>query len=273
MNIFEFDDYKRFLRHFIETQPKKGRGVVKALGEYLGIDPSQVSQVLSGGKDFTEEQGMRLSQYIGLSDLGTEYFLILLQIERAGSKDLRQHYLRKRDQIKKTSLNVKEHIPKARELSDYEKSVFYSSYVYSAIRLSTSIGQGLSMNEIVARFDLPRDRVTKIVQFLLSTNLCREQGGRYVMGEQMTHIDRSSPLLLRHHHNWRVKALERSENLSEQELQFTGPVSLSAEDFQKIRSNLVEVINKSIETVKKSEASDVACLLIDWFWVSPQSSR
>ena len=213
---------------------------------------------------------MRVTQYIGLAELETEYFLNLVQINRAGSKALREHYQRRREQIKQTSLNVKEHIPKARELSDYEKSVFYSSYIYSAIRLSTSIGKGLSLNEIIDRFDLPRERVIKILQFLLSTNLCREQDGRYVMGEQMTHIDRSSPLLLRHHHNWRVKALERSENLSDEELQFTGPVSLSAQDFKLIRAQLVAIINQSLETVKKSEATNVACLLIDWFWISPQ---
>ena len=266
MKAFEFNDYKQFLWHFIENQPKKGRGLIKTIGQYLRIDPSQVSQVLSGSKDF-EEQAMLLTGFIGLNELETDYFLTLVQIERAGSKILKDHYLKKKEKIKKDSLNVKEHIRPDRVLSDYEKSVFYSSYLYSAVRLSTSIGDGLTISEIAERMYLPREKVTAIIKFLLECNLCVEKNGRYQMGAQHTHVDRSSPFLSRHHHNWRVKALERTESISEQELQYTGPVSINAEDFQVIRDLLVAAIAKSLETVKKSEATDVACLLIDWFWL------
>lgn len=267
MKIFEFNDYKPFLWHFIEQQPKKGRGLVKAMGEYLGIDPSQVSQVLSGTKDFMEEQAILLSRFIGLNELETDYFLTLVKMERAGTKVLKDHYSKKLIELKTQSLNFKKRVNHDRILTDYEKSVFYSSYLYSAIRLSTSIGNGQTISEIAERFQLPREKVSSILNFLLESNLCTEKEGKYILGTQHTHVERGSPFLPRHHHNWRVKALERTDSISDQELQFTGPVSISKEDFQAVRELLIEVISKSLDKVKQSDPTDVACLLVDWYWL------
>src|ERR1700733_12172599 len=100
MRVFEFDNYKLFLADFIARQPRKGRGLVKAIGEHLRIDPSQVSQVLSGSKDFTEEHALLLSKFVGLNELECDYFMTLVKIERAGSKILKDHYRQKRDKLK-----------------------------------------------------------------------------------------------------------------------------------------------------------------------------
>ena len=101
----------------------------------------------------------------------------------------------------------------------------------------------------------------------MSTQLCEEALGKFKLGTQHTHVERGSPFLVRHHHNWRVKALEKTESISDEELQFTGPVTLSGQDFKKIREKLVEAISSSLVTVKKSEPEDVAVLLINWFWL------
>lgn len=267
MKIFEFSDYKRFLSHFISQQPRKGRGLVKAIGEHLGIDPSQVSQVLSGTKDFTEEQVLPLARFMGLNELETEFFLTMIKIERAGTKVLKDHYLKRLEKLKTESLNLKERINQDRILGDYEKSVFYSSYLYCAIWLSTSIGDGQSLSEISERFQLPRDKVASILNFLVETQLCLENNGNYSLGTQHTHVERGSPFLSRHHHNWRIKALESTESIAEEEMQFTGPVSISKKDFLVVRELLLEAISNTLKKVKQSEPSDVACLLIDWFWL------
>ncbi len=267
MKIFEFVDYKLFIKSFIKYQPKKGRGLVKSIGEYLSIDPSQVSQVLSGSKDFTEEQAILITTFIGLNELEVDYFLTLVKVERAGSKVLKDHYKRRLGQLKESSLNLKERVNQDRILSDYEKSVFYSSYLYSAIRLSTSIAEGQTITDIADRFQISREKASGIITFLVDSNLCAEENGQYTMGTQHTHIERGSPFLPRHHHNWRVKALEKTDSITDQELQFTGPVSISQDDFQKVRELLVDVISKSLDKVKKSDPSEVACLLIDWFLV------
>jgi len=267
MRVFEFRDYKQFLRLYIREKPKKGRGLIKTFAAHLRIDSSQVSKILSGDKDLTEEQGLLMAKFIGLTELETEYFLALIKIERAGTKLLADHYREKRDRLKTESLNLNRRVKSDRILSDFEKSVFYSSHLYSAIRLSTSIGNGQTLTEIVDRFQIPREKAAGILDFLTSTSLCREENGRYRLGTQHTHVERGSPFLARHHQNWRVKGLERMESISDQELQFTGPVSINKKDFESIREDLVELVSKALKKVKEGEPADVACLLIDWFWI------
>lgn len=267
MKVFEFDDYKLFIRHFLSSQPKNGRGLIKAIGEHLGIDPSQVSQILSGSKDFTEEQAILIARFMGLNEFEIDYFIHLVKVERAGSHVLKEFYKKKRDKLKTESLNLSQRVDQDRILTDLEKAVFYSSHLYSAVRLSCSIGEGQTIADVASRFQIPRERASEILNFLVATNLCKEENGKIKLGTQHTHIERGSPFLPRHHHNWRVKALEKSDSMSDEELQFTGPVSLSQSDFRAIRERLVDVISSSLKTVKKSEPEDVAVMLIDWFWL------
>lgn len=89
MNVFKFENYKAFIRHMIATHPVLGRGGIKKIAEALRVHPSLISQVLSGLKDLTSEQGNELAIFFDLSELETEYFLCLIDIERAGTARLK----------------------------------------------------------------------------------------------------------------------------------------------------------------------------------------
>ncbi len=65
-----------------------------------------VSQVMAGSKDFTLEQAKKVAEYFVLPKFETDYFLLLVQIERAGTQDLKNYFREKRDEIKKESLKI-----------------------------------------------------------------------------------------------------------------------------------------------------------------------
>lgn len=267
MKVFEITDYRQIIREFIAIQPKKGRGMIKGLAEYMNVDASYVSQVLSKTRDFSDEQSILVTRFLGLNDLEVDYFLNLVKLDKAGSKILKDYHLEKLEDIRKNALNLKNRVNPSRILDDQDKATFYSSYLYSAIRLFTSLDQGKSLFDVIERFDISHDRANSILTFLAKTGLCDEKDGVYTMGSQHTHLSRGSPFLPKHHYNWRIKALQHSETITEEEIQFTGPVSLSKESFLKVRETLVQAIKGSLEEVKESESEDVACLLIDWFWL------
>jgi hypothetical protein len=89
MSVFEFDNYRKFVRHAISTTPALGRGSVKKMATALRVHPSLISQVLSGSKDFTSEQANDIASFLNLNELETEYFLCLVDIERAGTSRLK----------------------------------------------------------------------------------------------------------------------------------------------------------------------------------------
>jgi plasmid maintenance system antidote protein VapI len=74
------------------------RGVRSKLAQSLQCQTSHISQVLSGRSEFTLEQAEQVSTYIGHSKEETEYFLLLVQVARSGTRALQKIYS---DQIQK----------------------------------------------------------------------------------------------------------------------------------------------------------------------------
>jgi uncharacterized protein (TIGR02147 family) len=267
MNIFDFLDYRLFLRSHIKSLPKAGRGQVNKIATYIGVNSTHVSQVLGGQKDFTLEQGQLVAEYLGLGGLECDYFILLLQMERAGSKKLKDYFKKKVVEIKEASLEIKNRIPTERTLSEQDRAVFYSSWIYSAVRLFCSIGDGKTLDEICERFFLERTKALEILNFLTSCQLCEQEGPVYKLRSQKTHLEQGSPFLLRHYANWRMKAIQRSENLEKQELMFTAPFSIHKKDFAVLREEFLQVIKKLYSQVESTDPQDVACVNIDLFWV------
>jgi uncharacterized protein (TIGR02147 family) len=267
VSIFNFEQSNEYLRFYIDQLPKKGWGEIRKISQHLGISTTLVSHVLSGKKQFTSEQSQALVDYLGLIDLEAEYFMYLVQHERSGSEKLRKFWRAKLVEIKEKSLNLSQRIPRQRQLTENEKAIYYSSSMYVLLRLYTSLdGPGKTLSEISQRFDLSSKKCSEILRFLIDCGLCIEKNGYYKMGEQNTHLERSSPHLIRFQTDWRMRAIQKGEKLSEQEMMFTGPVSLSKKDFKILREKIVLFIKDYLEIVRDSPAEEVACLNIDFFW-------
>lgn len=235
------------------------------MAKALGVHSTLVSQVLNGDKDFSLEQALLASEHVGLSGMESEYLLALVQRERAGSAKLRAHFAEKLASLKRESLQLAKRVTQDRVLTDLEKARFYSDWIYSALGLQTSVRGFDTIDKLAEHFELPRARVAEMVQFMLSSGLLREQSGALTMGAQRVHLEHGSPFLKQHHLNWRLKSMQRASDLSNEELMFTAPMSLSRADFMKLREQLVTVIKGVFELAKDSEAEQLACLNIDWF--------
>ena len=92
--FFEIHDYRTLIKNYLETLPNKGRGELAKIARHLEVNSTLVSQVMSGSRDFSHEQALELSQYMGLSELESEYFILLVQLEKAGTQNLKT-YIRK----------------------------------------------------------------------------------------------------------------------------------------------------------------------------------
>lgn len=267
-SIFAFDNYKDFVKARIKALPKQGHGELARIAKELRMHPTRVSHIFNADMNLTSEQACELSKYFGLSDLESDYFLALVQLERAGSTELKRTTKRQLEKIKTDAKELVNRVPRERALSDEEKALFYSSWAYSAIRLMTSIEGRQDIASLAAALNLAPAKVRKIIDFLLQTGLCLEEKGRLKMGPKSTHLESTSDIVLRHHANWRIQALQRHETLTEAELAYTGPVTVTAEDFKKIREDIAEYISRFTKQVVASEPPEqLACLNIDWFKV------
>ena len=136
--IFEFDDYRKFLNQFLLKLPKKGYGEARKIAAHLGVGSTFISQVFHGDKDLSLEQADLLADYIGLKNLERDYFFLLIEKERAGSKRIKQYWSEKLEELRKSSLKISNRVNPNRVLNDEEKSIFYSSAIYSCVHTYAS---------------------------------------------------------------------------------------------------------------------------------------
>lgn len=274
MSLFTHDDYRGYLKAYLRALPKQGRGELTRIAAHLKVNTTLLSQIFAGTRDLNLEQALDLSEYLGHSELESEYFLLLIQFERAGSRNLKQHMSKKIEALKKDALKLAKRVEHQKSLSEADRAVFYSSWIYSAVHLFCSVkDKGVTADEIAERFQQSRPRTAEVLRFLTQAGLIVEENLKYKIGTQTTFIEQGSPHLLKHHANWRVRAIQKSESLSESEMIFTGQAALSEEDFAYIRDALAELIKTAASKSVKSKAVDVACLNIDWFWLEKPLKR
>jgi len=268
MNVFSHKSSKSVLSTLISTRPNRGRGEVSRIAQHLGVSTTIVSHALSGQKILTLEQAESLITYFGFSALEADYFIYLVQLERAGTKSLKAFWTQKLERVRDQNLQLSNRVESDRKLSDVEKSIFYSTPLYSAIHLFTTLSEsGKTLDEIAVRFELEKSKALEMVEFLLTAQLLKLLNGRYVPGVQKTHLEHNSPHLLKHHANWRIRAIRQSEDLTKEELMYTAPVSLSVEDFKNLREEMAKFITSFLDRVHASPAEEIACFTMDWFWI------
>ncbi len=102
LRIFYFNDYKKVIAHFIQVNESQ-RGYKSRLAEAAGCQNSYLSKVLSQAVHLTQDQGFGLSKFWNLMPVEEEYFLTLIQLERAGSLAYKNRLSEKLDELRETS--------------------------------------------------------------------------------------------------------------------------------------------------------------------------
>jgi uncharacterized protein (TIGR02147 family) len=264
MNIFEFKDYKVFVRKELKSRPKAGHGQFLKIARTLGVHTTMVTHVFRGELHLNPEQSIGLADYFGLNELETEYFMMLVQFARAGNRRTKQYFetrissLREKAQILHTRLEMKN------SLDEKDQAVFYSSWLYSAIRLLSAIPKFQSRSAIAEELNLPLAKINRALEFLLSRGLCTERESKIEYGSVRTYVNHDSPLVVRHHVNWRMKAMEQLDRLPTSELAFTNPVVINEKDYVKIREEIIQLIERFKNISEPSPSVALYCLNIDW---------
>lgn len=269
MSIFKHLDYRSYLKATLKEMPKQGYGELSRWAQSCGVHPTLISLILKGERDFSVEQAYALGLHLQLTALELEFFVLLVQFARAGTREFRDHLQKKIEKLKIEATEVKKRFSHESELSEEAQSIFYSSYLYSAIRLYCDTKtEGVSLEDLMRRFNLERIEILPKIDFLVQTGLVRESHGRYRMGPARTLVSRGSRHVIKHHQNWRVQALLKAEALGEDELMFTSPMTLSKKDFEEFKIELSDLIQRFSARVKESPSEEVGCFNLDWFWLS-----
>jgi uncharacterized protein (TIGR02147 family) len=264
-DIFSHASYKSYLRA-IETQdPRGGRGFRSRLAQALRCNIAYISQVLNKNAQLGLEQAEELNSFLGHSTEESELFLLLVQHERAGSQKLAARLKGQIESRRAERLLLRNRVDIKQSLSPAHQIRYYSSWEYGAVHVSLAV-PGLDEPEAIAReLGIPRRRVSEILEFLAQVGLASPKNGRYVLGQARIFLKSDSPMVWKHHTNWRLRAIQSFQEARSDRLHLSTVFSASGEDLKRMKALLLNCIEEVRGKIKDSKDEAVHCLNVDFF--------
>lgn len=267
MDIFKFEDYRTYLIEIIKQKDGKSRGYKSYLADQIGCQRAFVSQVLKGDAHFNLEHGEAVARILGLSNEEADFFLLLILYSRAGTFQLRTRFMAQIKSAKDARLVLKNRFKEKDTLSFQDKAEYYSSWLYGAIRVLTTIPRFQIRENIEKYFNVPTEQLAATLDFLISRGLIIEKNSRLIPTEKHLYLGSDTKLVVQHHSNWRMKAVQSLSASSKTDLHFSSVNSLSREDVLKIREVLMQAIENIRLSVKDSQEECLYSFCIDLFEV------
>lgn len=146
--IYGSKTYRDFLAKELDSE-HFGRGARAELAEYLGVQNSFISQVLSGKQNFTLEQTIRLAQFLSLKDPERDFLLLLVSKERSGSQELKEYYQHQIKRRLESKNEVQNRVSReVRKIGEQELTEYYGSWHTPAIHMLLKNSKIRDLNEI-----------------------------------------------------------------------------------------------------------------------------
>ena len=264
MTIFEFEDYRKFIRFWVSSKDER-RGALTRMAEAMAVSTTMLSQVLAGDKNLSPEMADRLVGHLGLTEKESEFFFLLLDFQRAGTHSLKQRFKARMKVLSVQAKDLEHRVKKDQELEDFAKAIYYSSWIYTGVRNLSAITDFQNIDQISTQLQVSRETLMRVIHFLLENDLIKKEGERIQPKSKITHLPAKSPLVTKHHQNWRLRGFQKMDEFREDDFFFTGPMSMSRELAEQVRKELPTFLEKLGERLGPSSSEVVRCLNIDWF--------
>lgn len=125
LSLFDYLDYRKFLRDFYEEKKKRNYFYsFRYMAQKVGMDHSLLVKVVLGKRHITSESIRKLAALCGFSAIEAKYFELLVNFEKARSESQSKIYFEK-------LLSLKRHTARKVEAYHYE---YFKKWYYAAIR-------------------------------------------------------------------------------------------------------------------------------------------
>lgn len=265
ISVFEYSSYKSYLKALESQKSSFQKGFRSRLAETLSCQNAYVSQILNTHANFSLEQGLKIASFLRQSESETRYFVLLIEHARAGTVELKAYFKRDLDSLREKHLNIKERVPKAKELSFEDQSIYYSSWIYPTVHMMITIPHLASVAKIAVALEVSEEIINETLSFLVSTGLVDEVRGEFKSGATQIHLSKDSPFISQHHRNWRAAVTQYLTAKKDKGIHYSTVSSLSHDDAEKLKSKLVKVIQEYVEVIQPSKEETLYNFNLDFY--------
>lgn len=100
--IYQHENYRSFLKQALHERLGHKNLSLRAIARRLGMAPSHLSEILSGRKNLSLDRALMLAQFLKLNSRQSDYFVLLIQLEKAKDVKVKQSLLQKLKALNKS---------------------------------------------------------------------------------------------------------------------------------------------------------------------------
>jgi uncharacterized protein (TIGR02147 family) len=264
-SVFEFVDYKAYLRLAEQLSKLQVRGFRSKLAKHLACNNSFVSQVMNKSANFSPEQAILVTEFLDLKEEEIKYFLLLVDFARAGNRPLKLHLRSEIDEIQKRRVEIKMRSEKSITPSEEVVSLYYSHWLYSALHMLVTMPKYRTAKAITELTGLSNETINETLLFLARSNLIAEKDGEWVPSETLIYLPKNSKFISTHHRNWRIVSAHQMNPQKRESLHYSAISTLSQRDIEILRGKIFELIECFVSTVRNSQPEALYNFNIDFY--------
>ena len=265
IDLFRYEEPATYLRDLIDTNHTI-RGYITKLASAAGCQVSYFSQFLRGKSYLSPDHAVGISEFLGHSNLESEYFLSLILLSRAATPKLKQILEKKIDDLRVKNSSLSERIESQNDVGVAIQR-YYSSWLYAAIHVALSISKLETIASLAERFDTTNEKVLEILSALESMNLICKKEGKWVLVTPDVHLHQNSEMTFMNHFLWRQRALLNIDKEKSGSVHYSSVFAMSEKDAVKIKGQILDFVDHLRSNIKDSPSEEVFCLNMDFFKV------
>ncbi len=260
-------DYQTHFAYLNDRLGIKGapRGSKTKFSAYLRIQPAFLSQVLAQKHSLSLEQADLANQFFDHSSEESDFFLLLVGNDRAATASLKKHFETQIGNILKKRMRVMERLGRKAEISHETKGVYYSSWLYSAAHIGCTISRLRTRKALAQELKVPTEVLGKVLDFLEENNLLRREESAYVPTESWVRLDKESPHIIKHHTNWRLKAIENLEIQTDKDLHYSGVFSIDKKTALRLKDQFLDFLKAQLKEFEAAKEEELFVIGVDFF--------
>ena len=205
MDIFSFPDYRSILTNWIASSAVRGGRT--RLAKAASCNPSWLTRVLNSEVQLTPDQALGIAQALSLSEFEADYFLLLVDLERASTAQLRKRISNKLEAIRIQNRSLMTAINSKAKISGEASTKYYSSWIYGALHVASMI-RPISVEEAASQLFLSKESVTPIFKDLRQMGLVEVERNQFKATAKSLHLHADQSLVNQGHLIWRNRTVQ-----------------------------------------------------------------
>ena len=250
----------------MESRKRISEGVTfQSLALGMGIQKSYLSQVMKGKANLNIDQAYLLAEHLGMSDSESQYFFLLIEIERSGVAARKKQLKLQAKQIQSEQLKTENKIKtNVADLPSVEQHQYYLNPSIQLIHIALSIPK-YSSNPKLLSVDLnfSESQVEEALQFLEKHGFISINASKIVKEPVNAHLPPSSEIYPAWKNQVRLMAQNKTVLNDPSNYQFSVFFTSNEAARSRIQAILLEAIESIQKEVQTSEPENLYQMNMD----------